>query len=92
MAAQVRAGFWRKNGQSLTYIIHYYSHVRCRELMSNEDYKAMQLMAINISLKDDFLATIINTIGLNNAFLDPEFKLTDKSQTSPAMLNNKIQW
>ena len=75
LAAQVRAGLWRRNGQATMYIIHYYSHVRCRELMSNLDHKALQIMAAHMP-PNHFLATLINTIGLNHGYLSEDFKFS----------------
>ena len=58
LAAQIRAGFWRRNGQSTMYIMYYYTHEHCRQLMSNLDQKVYEVKIVKSQLTKHFFSVL----------------------------------
>ena len=71
LVCQQRAGYWKKNGQTLTYMMYYYTNSRIHNVMAIKDIKALQYMCSTFSDPDGFVATMLNALGLNaNKFWD----------------------
>ena len=63
LAAQFRAGMWRRNGYSLVNQVYFYHNARLREEMFDRDILALQYVASNLA-PDEFLIHIIYKFGL----------------------------
>ena len=70
LAAQFRAGMWRRNGYSLVNQVYFYHNARLREEMFDRDILALQYVA-SILPPNEFLIHVISKFGLFLVIANP---------------------
>ena len=84
LACQTRAGFWRRNGTSLQSMVFWYTRSNIRDVMGLQDVKAMQFICRVFDAPDDYLATLLNAVGLNPDSANKEMEMELESQGTSA--------